>query len=352
VGLGIAIAVDGKIDPQLGLATRVEVYERMGETTTYSIYYEMQECEGDFISLIDGRIGPGAELSVLVPQGDKTECLVKGPVHGQQIHLEHGGAGSRVDVKGSDSCIIMDRDTKAAAWPDVTDSDAVSSIIAQYNYAPDVQTTTPGHFENKHSLIQRESDLRFIKRLARRNGFLFWITCDAEGNETAHFKRPPADGPTVAKLLINQEPPNIQALDISWDVERPTSIEGRQLDLNSKETFEVGVNQTPQTILGRLGLSALTGDTRSVHLSAPVDDAGDIRARGEGAVIEADWFTQASCRTSLEFLGTLVRASTILEIQGAGSRHSGKYYVAAVRHTIDTTSHLMNIELVRNGWSA
>ena len=87
-----------------------------------------------------------------------------------------------------------------------------------------------------------------------------------------------------------------------------------------------------------------------MHLFAPVDDAGDLQARGAGLLVEADWFIQATCQTSLESLGGLVRAHTVVEVRGAGSRHSGKYFVAAVRHTIDSTAHKMDVTLVRNGW--
>jgi len=140
------------------------------------------------------------------------------------------------------------------------------------------------------------------------------------------------------------------SIDINWDVERPTSIEGLQLDLNSKTNMTVAINQTPQTILGDLSLSAITKDVRSVQVSAPVDDTGDLMARGEGALIEADWFIHANCQTSLEYLGSLIRAHTILKLRGAGSRHSGQYFVSGVRHTIDASKHQMDIELLRNGW--
>jgi phage protein D len=351
MGLEIAIAVGGKADSELAEATTVEVYERMGAATTYSLRYEVDISEGDLPMLVDERLDAGSELSILVPIEDTTHCLVKGPLHGQQIHIEHGGADSWVEVQGSDSLIVMDRKTQSVVWADVTDSDAVTSILCNYGYTPDVQSTSAGHFEKKHTLVQRESDLGFVRRLARRNGFLFWVTCDAQGNETAHFKRPPLEGGADVKLVIHLASPSLQTLDISWDVERPTSIEGTQLDLNTKKNLEIAVNQTPQTILGDHSLSKITGDTRSVHLSAPADDAGDMRARGEGALIEADWFIHATCQTSLEFSGIPVRAHTIVELRGAGSRHSGKYFVAGVRHTIDATAHRMDLELIRNGWS-
>jgi hypothetical protein len=244
----------------------------------------------------------------------------------------------------------MDRELKSVVWADVTDSDAVSGILGNYGYTPDVETTDAAHLEDKHSLVQRDTDLRFVRRLARRNGFLFWVTCNSAGMETAHFKRPPVDESAETELVINLDSPGIQTLDITWDVERPTGIEGKQLDLNTKSDLDGAVGQTPQEILGDSGLKEITGDVRSVHVSAPADDAGDMRARGEGALIEADWFIQATCSTSLGTLGTLVRSHTIIEIRGAGSRHSGKYFVAGVRHTMDTVSHRMEIELIRNGW--
>jgi phage protein D len=350
MGKQLAIAVNGIPDEDLVQAGKVEVQERMGETTTYRLRYDVEISGGDLPLLIDGRLDPGSEIAVQTIMNGTTHCLVKGPVGAQQIRLEQAGAGSWVEVQGSDSSIVMDRETRSAIWEDVTDSDAVSSILQNYGYVLDVMATNAGHLKSKHALAQRDSDLRFVHRLAKRNGFFFWITSDAQGTETAHFKRPPLDGEPAAELVINQETANLKSLDINWDVERPTSVEGLQLDLNSKTDLDGSVAGTPQTILGDKGLKAITNDTRSVLLAAPADDAGDLQARGEGALIEADWFIRATCQTDLETLGKLVRAHTIIEILGAGSRYSGKYLVAGVRHIIDATEHRMEIELVRNGW--
>lgn len=352
MGVGFLIAVSGKDDPELTGATSVEVYESMGQPSTYTIRYEIDIDEGDLKMPKDSRLDPGSELSVLVPVEEAVHCLVKGPVHGQKIHLEHGGAGSWMEVSGSDTSIIMDRETKSLVWEDVTDSDVVSSILGDYGYTPDVQSTSSGHYVDKHALVQRETDLGLVRRLARRSGFLFWITCDESGSETAHFKHPPVDGSAEAELVINLETPNLESVDIEWDVERPTSIEGKQLDLNAKTEMEISLDQSPLTALGQSGLGDITGDTRSVHLSAPADDDGDMTARGKGALIEANWFIRAFCQIDLDTLGKPVRPHTIVELKGAGTRHSGKYYVAAVRHTIDASEHQMDLELTRNAWGS
>lgn len=351
MGLGISIAVDGTSDAELAEATLVEVEERMGRVTTYKLHYAAEIREGDLPLLVDGRLDAGSEISILVPDSHGRQCLVKGPVIGQSISLQHGGAGSTLLVHGADTTISMDRQAKSQVWAGLTDSDAVTSILGNYGFTPDVESTTAGHFEEKHTLIQRATDLNFVQQLARRNGFLFWVTCDELGLETAHFKRPVLDDVSDVQLIINLDSPNIQELRIDWDVERPTIVEALQMDLNSKVDINGGVMATPLSVLGDLDLSAITGDTRSQYLTAPSDDAGDLTSRGEGALIDAGWFVRASCQASLAILGRLVRAHTVVNLRGAGSRHSGNYFVASVRHSIDAVAHTMEIELIRNGWN-
>jgi hypothetical protein len=350
VGLGAAISVNGTADAELAEAVEIEIIEQSGEPATFRIDYDLDIRQGDFPMLVDGRLDPGSMLSIIVPTQSEDHCLVKGPVHGQKIRMKHGGAGSLLSVLGSDTSIVMDREVRTVQWSDVTDSDAVTVILSNYGYTAEVETTAAGHFSDKHTLIQRDSDLRFIQRLAGRNGFLFWVTCDAQGSETAHFKPPPLTGEPVLDLVINLDSPTIEGLDITWDVERPTSVVGLQLDLNTLADIDGGLPVSSQTVLGDQGLQAIAGDPRSIHLLTPADDAGNLQARSNGLLTEANWFIRASCQTSLHALGRLVRAHTLVNLRGAGSRHSGLYFVSAVRHLMDAASHRMEVTLLRNGW--
>jgi hypothetical protein len=350
---GVAIRVDNVPDPLAAAATSVEVSEQMGQPTYYSLDYTLDTEEGDFPLLKEGMLGPGSELSVVVSPGGESECLVKGPVCGQQIRLQHGGSGSTLTVQGADSSIKLDRENKVAAWAELTDSSAVSSILAQAGLTPDVETTQAGHFELKHTLIQRETDLNFIRRLARRNGFLFWITCDALGIETAHFKRPVLDGAAACDLVINlSDPkPNLTALDIFWDVERPTQTDSLELDLNTKSDITGTVQKSPLTALGGTALADIVSEPRTAHVYAPVDDSGDLQARNEGTLIDASFFLRATGSTTLSALGKVLRSHSLVNLRGVGTRHSGLWFCSAVRHSIDSTEHRMDFDLVRNGWA-
>lgn len=350
MGVGIAIALNGVPDEVLTGFANVEVYERMGEATSYRIRYPVDISDGDLPWLIDDRINPDSELSVLVPLEDETQCLVKGPVNGQQVHMEHGGAGSWTEVSGTDRSLEMDRDSLAMIWSDVKDSDAVSSVLSNHGFIPDVASTASQHMESKHVLVQRESDLQFVRRMARRNGYLFWVSCDEFGVETAHFKQPDLSGDASGQVSINLYAPSLESIDFNWDVERPTQVVGAQLDLNTLTEIDGNVTASPLTPLGGSNLAAVANDTRSVHLAAPADDAGDLQARGNATLSESDWFVHATCQTTLERLDAIVRAHTIVELAGAGSRYSGRYFVTGVRHNIDASEHRMEIELIRNAW--
>ena len=353
MGLGISIRLDGAPDETVAAAAFVEVTERVGQPTQYRLEYSLDIADGDFPLLKENKLGPGSDLQVLVPTSDATECLVKGPVYGQEIHFEQGGSGSSLVVLGADSLIKMDREDKAVAWSDLTDSDAVSAILSQAGLTPEVEATSAGHLETKHTLIQRETDLSFVRRLARRNGNLFWVSCDEFGVETAHFKRPVLEGEAKCDLVMNLTDPrsNVTSLDICWDVERPTQADAAEVDLNTKSDISGTVQRSPLTALGGSGLADIVTDSRVVHVRAPVDDNGDLQARGEGAVIESSFFLRASGATTLSALGKLVRSHSLVNLRGVGTRHSGLWFCSAVKHSIDVTEHKMDFELIRNGWA-
>ena len=354
MGLGVAIRVNGAPNETAASAAFVEVSECVGEATHYRLEYSFDIADGDFPLLKDTVLGPGSEISVLVPTNDSpTACLVKGPVYGQQIQFKHGGSGSTLSVQGADSLIKLDREDKAVAWSNLTDSSAVSSILSQAGLLPDVETTQAGHMEMKHTLVQRETDLSFIRRLARRNGFHFWVTSDEFGIETAHFKRPKLDGEGECDLIINLKDPqhNVEDLDITFDVERPTSTSATEVDLNTKSDLSGSVQQSPLTALGGTALSTIATGSRVSHVYAPVDDNGDLQARNEGTLIDAGFFMRATGRTTLSALKKVLRSHTLVNLRGVGTRHSGTWFCSAVRHSIDSAEHFMDFDLIRNGWA-
>jgi hypothetical protein len=356
MGLGIHVKLGTQVNDALDGATRVEVHERMGEPTTYLLRYEIDLGDRDFPDLLDANRGPGSELAVVVPVDNREQVLVHGPVRGQRVRMEHGGAGSWLEVIGADMSLVMDREVKARVFASGSTSDAVSSILDDHGFDADVEDTKDKHDDRTHALVQRDTDLRFVRRVARRYGCVFWVTSDKNGKHTGHFKRPPVNDGAANTLRINiadkDAPYSIASLDLSFDVERATSATALQLKLEDKQDLDGSVAQSPLTPLGSNALASIATGTRALRLATPVDDAGDLLQRAEGALIEEGWFVRVACETYFSTLNALVRAHTVVQLDGAGSRHGGKYFVAGVRHVIDQAVHRMELELVRNAWGA
>ncbi len=350
MGLGANILVNGTAAEDLmatGVVQYIEIFERLGETTYYNMHFCVDIANDDIAMLSDPRLSPGGMLTITVQNDTVVDCLVQGPVFSHEIVLKNGGHGSTLMVKGGDSTIKMDREFKSVVY-EGTDNTAVNTIVSSYGLTPDVTATNANHEEAKHSLVQRCSDLQFVKMLARRNGFKFWITVDSTGVETAHFKRPSLDGEAAAELKINRPDFNVNEMTLSWDALRPSKAQGLQLDLANKSNIVGSVTTAPQTALGSTTQQAFATDLVTIDLSAPVDDSGDLTARLEAAMVEANFFVQASLKTSVQQLHKVLRPATLVTVTGAGSQHSGKYLVGAVHHRIDESAHTMEIELMRN----
>ena len=353
MGLDVLICVDDIPNENLTQkVSSVEVYEKMDQNTTYKLNFAVDVCDGDIAQTIETDTAPDSILSILANVNDSLICLVKGPVTQQQSQFNHGGAGSYMHIEGEDTGQIMDRTPVFQLTDTGTDAEIASSIISRNDQMiPDVESTPDStHNEENHSHVQRESDLSLIKNLARRNGFHFWITYSEAGIATGHFRSRSLEGQPASTLLVNLENNNIDLLQVNSDSTRPSRTEGSQLDVRTLSIIG-GANTLEDTTLGTNGLSELhSGEPQTIHLAPAVDDAGALAARSRGALRDAQWFIKATCQTSLHRLCDIVRYHTIVHVQGAGSRHSGNYYVIGVKHKIDAASHIMELELERNAW--
>lgn len=338
-------------DAELATPSEVEVYERMGASTTFRLTYPLDIVDQDLPLLAKPGIGPEAEVAIFVESTAGAECLVKGPVYAQTATLRHGGSDSSLDVMGGDRTIVMDREDKALVWSEVSDSDAVTQLLGQYGLTPDVESTPARHTENKRSLVQRETDLVFIRRLARANGCLFWITTDPAGMETAHFRRPPVGGLPAGDLLINLESSSLESLTLNWDVERPTATTSHQLDGEQKSVYSASTAASPLSSLGGAPLSSLVSTPRTAHVGAAVAELSQLQALNEGYLIESGFFVTVHCTTTFQATQKVIRAHTLIDLRGLGALHSGTYFCSAVRHVVSSDRHRMDIELVRNGWN-
>jgi hypothetical protein len=177
------------------------------------------------------------------------------------------------------------------------------------------------------------------------------VTTDPAELETGHFRRPPVDGQPTSELLINLEASSLESMNISWDVERPTSTTSHQLESGQKEIFDGSATVSPLTTLGGTPLASLATSPRIAHIPAAVAELAELQARSESRLIEAGFFVTVNCTTTFQAAQNVIRPNTLVNMRGLGGRHSGPYFCSAVRHIVSQDRHRMDIELIRNGWN-
>ncbi|GJM38876.1 MAG: hypothetical protein DHS20C19_22430 [Acidimicrobiales bacterium] len=364
MAFGCVIEVDNAIDAELASSAEVVVTERMGDTTRFELRMSAAVADGDIPEFLDSRFDPGTPVSIFADDGQAgVVCLLSGEADGQRLSVVHGGEGSSITVTGGDITLTMDREVKSTVWegPLMTDSMIVSTVLASYGCVPVVAPTVASRPPSAHPMVQRRTDLGFMRQLARRNGCLFWIRPEAAAVgpviHTASFAPPEfADG-DLAELTLNQrgsdltrDPNTITALAIDFDVTPPVSVTADGVDLVNVQSFNADADLSAAETLGTTPASAIGPTPRQHRLTAASDTAADLTPRGEGVLAEAQFFIRARCSTTLRRLRRVVRAHDTVRVVGAGSRHSGRYYVAAVTHRFGDEDHWMDIDLVRNAW--
>jgi phage protein D len=312
--------------------------------------------DGEPTFVADAQFQPFANIALVVSADDAEDhCIFDGYVLAHRLHLDSGTTDSRLVVWGEDASWLMNLEEKTKEWTDVTDADVAASIFSDYGMTPadgNSDDDSPSHTEDKHTLMQRGTDIQFLRMLARRNGKLCRVACaGTAGERTGWFAKPSVDGDAVVSLTLNDpEGPAVNALDFEWDVTRPSAVKARQalFDDSAEDGVSADASDSGLAPLDERDLATFAGRAVSVMLTAPVDDAGELTLRAQSVLREAGWFVRCEGETDVARAAAILRAGTIVNIDAAGSLHSGKYFVWSVRHTITVDAHRMRFVLVRN----
>ncbi len=312
--------------------------------------------DGDLTFVNDDRLKPLANLAVVVtPDNKSAECIFDGYVLSHKLHLETGTTNATLQVWGQDASWLMNLEEKVQEWVDITDASVANKIFSGYGITPSTDNTdddSPSHTEDGHSLMQRASDIQFLRNLARRNGKFCRVACTNQpGQRIGYFIKPKLDGEAIVTLnLNNPENWTVNALDFDWDITRPSAVKASQASFtNSNEDgFSTDTGDSGLKPLDAQNLADFAGQPMTVILTTPVDDAGELTFRAQSLLREAGWFVRCEGEADVARLNAILRVGTVVQIEGVGSLNSGKYYVWTVRHSINADAHKMKFVLVRN----
>ncbi len=335
--------------------TRVEVTNDSEQGDGFQISFMLgKDAVVDYGLLAGGLVDPFNRVIIGVLLGAAPEVLIDGVITHQQMTPSNEPGMSTLTVTGKDVSAMLDLEEKNEKYENQPDFVIVMRLIAlyaQYGLVPQATPTTDVPIMLDRIPRQHETDLRFIQRLAERNGFVFYIEPLTFGANTAYWGPENRLGLPQPALTMNMGPhTNVKSLNFTNDALAPVSTEGSILEPITKTRIPIPslpplrvpplvpfpaparrkvllrdtANQNP----GQAATSAVAAATRAPD---PVAGEGEVDAARYGSVL---------------------RARRLVGVRGVGFTYNGLYYVRRVTHSIERGGYTQRFSLSREGTGA
>ncbi|HEY5954897.1 MAG TPA: contractile injection system protein, VgrG/Pvc8 family [Polyangiaceae bacterium] len=351
---------DQRADSELmAQLVRAEIRESDIEPTVLALRFKMvQQPNGEFTPLDDDLFKPATALAVdVAAPGGLPERLFSGFVSHVRPHFETIESNCYIEVMGMDIAALLDVEDRVTPFPDSTDSEAVQQIFNQYRITARVSDTPARHLEDRQLMVQRESDWKFVKRLARRNGFVCYFEFDQSASEVAAYFGPPrVDDNPQPDLTIFRDNSNLTWFDVQHSLVGPVRHFCAAIDPIAKRLLR-STDEPISSLLGGEDVSAQTesGLTQrgvtaaTAHLRDATPEDAAVRQAGSAATDRDRFRVEARGELDPLLYRGILRARRPVLVKGVGRQLAGVWYVQAVRTTLSESTLTQTFALIRNG---
>lgn len=277
-------------------------------------------------------IGKPLEITFEAPEFEEgaegtPRVLFKGEITSLEPVYQPGGKVTML-IRGYDQTHRLHLGKRTRTFLDKSDGDIAKDVAGASGLTPDVDTTAPVF---PYVLQHNQTNMEFLQARAARIGY--WVYA-SEGK--LHFKKPNATFPAGTKLSYGNEliefRPRLSAVSqpsksvaTGWDIKTKKTVEAKVT--TATKLAKTGVSKAP----GAIAKSAFKVSDAEAHLvhTAPSDakDATAIATAALESVASEAWHAEGEC-----FGETRLMAGTWVEIEGCGTRFSGKYLVTSATH--------------------
>lgn len=279
---------------------------------------------------------------------DGLKTVFEGYVTTIEVTLGSEPGDCFLDVTGMDTSVLMSLEEKIVLWPDMADSDIVQQIVGPYGVQVQADSTATVHQEADTTVVQRGTDIQFVRDLARRNGMEFYFeTDDSSGDVIGYFRAPQLDGTPQPDLAIQfGDDTNLVNFSAHMTGQRPLNIKVTQMDVSANSPNSVQVGDSVLTKLGDKNTNTLIGDplgslvtpkdatAQMLLMGTPTSNATEMQSLAQAVRDEAGWFINAHGEVNSDAYQAVLLPHRLVLVKGAAKPFSGKYYVTRVVHDL------------------
>jgi hypothetical protein len=310
----------------------------------FSLTFGLAPTEGgDWSTLLIDPFKPMMPIGIRIGTGGVPLPLavLNGFATAQRARFAEGGK-SVLEIRGIDITAVMNLEEKAKAWTGLPDGAIAAALFGQYAVVPKVTMTAPRVVEPMGSTVQRGTDIRFLRRLARRNGFDCYVQPEPiTGLDTGYFGPPTTAGVASAVINVNMGSlTNVRDLEVRYDMARPTLAMALGLDTATKAP---GVGVAPVSKLVPMGIEPATlravagaGVAGSMPMIRLAETGGATVAElqpSSQATVDRASFAVTVEGTTDESVGVL-RPGALIAVRGIGRLFNGLYQTTRCRVSV------------------
>lgn len=303
----------------------------------------------DYALLREPLFTPGNRIVVGVLMGILPEILLDGVITHQQVSAGQDGTFT---VTGQDiSGGVMGLEEKDQPFDNQPDSVIALRIIggyARYGLVPAVTPTSDVPLSVDRTPRQHETDLACLRRLAERNGFVFYIEPVTLGVNTAYWgpeNRLGLPQPALTKDMGAMS--NVKSLSFSFDAMEPVAPQGVFVD----PIFKLSI---PIPGLPSLRVPPLAASPAPALRSTKVRDTANKNAATAATTLLAAATNAPNAVTGdgevdTAAYGHVLRPRRLVGVRGSGLSLDGLYTVDSVTHKLSRGEYTQHFKISREG---
>jgi hypothetical protein len=329
-----------------------------GFQLTFKVGRNRETGRDEYKALADGHFKLFNRAIISVKIDSKTYVLMDGIIIHHQLNPSNEPGMSTMTITGEDVSVMMDLEEKVAPHPNQSQPTIVRAILdnhRDYIGESDVQTPPAAEAPPKEDFVhqQRESDLAYVRRLAKEFGWDFYVLpTENIGTSKAYWGPKVRNVPLQPAISVNmKQGGNADSVNFTFDGLGPTKIKDIGRDRRENKDFDVTSDKSEVPDLTK---EPATTTVPNVRVS--LMEANPGLSRGEAirqAQAEVDKSIDKAAGASGQLNGFRYRAALqargLVGVRGAGEICDGQYYVKSVTHKLRRGEYTQSFTLTREG---
>ena len=310
----------------------------------------------DYGLLVKGALAPMTRVIVGIIFGIMPEPLIDGVITRHDVSASDEPGKSTLTVTGKDLAYVMSLQEKNASFENQPDSIIFTRLIgayAQYGLVPQPSPTTGMPVSVFRTPRQAEDDLTFVRRMAARNGYVFYIEPLTIGASVAYMGPENRASIPQPALTTNIGGHNTvrSGLRFSLDADAPVGAQGTFIEPTTK--MKLPIPPLPSLKIPPLAVRPVAPNRRRLMRRTANQQPQDAALAMLSEAMNAPDAVTCTGEIDVVAYGHALRPRHLVGVRGAGFTYDGDYYVRSVVHTIAPgASYSQSFTLTREGTGA